>query len=289
MESGFLLLDKPAGMSSAQALAPLKQRFGRRARVGHAGTLDPFATGLLLALVGDATRLSALAMTLPKTYRATVAFGRETDTLDPTGEVVAERDPGHPPASLAEALARFQGEHEQQPPAYSALKVEGRRAYRVARGGTEPVLAPRRVVVHRVALLATRWPEVELELACGAGFYVRAFARDLGRVLGLPAHLAALRRTAIGPFRADDGVAPEEAADAPLADAFALTEAAGLPVVDLDAAQALSFVSGRVVPGPGAGPAAVRSGGLFLGLGEVRKGILQPTTVLASARRAVES
>jgi tRNA pseudouridine55 synthase len=289
MDHGIVLIDKPPGPSSAQALGPLKRALGRGARVGHAGTLDPFASGLLLALVGDATRLSSLAMGLPKTYVATVRFGIGTTTLDPEGEVVATKDPGTPPASLGDAARAFVGEIEQMPPDFSALKVGGERAYRLARAGRPVRLEPRTVKVHSVEVREVRWPDAEIEIVSGGGFYVRSFARDLGRALGLPAHLAALRRSHIGPLAAADGVAPEEAGPAHVRAALVLVEAAGLPRIDLPAAEARAFAEGRPAraEAPGARVAVLFEGRL-LGLGRRGgPGALLPEVVLAHARGAL--
>ncbi len=291
MPDGIVLIDKPVGPSSAQAIAPLK-RTG--ARVGHAGTLDPFASGLLLVLVGDATRLQALAMALRKTYVATVRFGVETDTLDPTGAVVAERDPGARPPGLEAAARAFLGEIDQVPPAFSALKVDGRRAYDLARHGKPLDLDSRRVVVHSVAVREVRWPDAEVAIVSGSGFYVRSFARDLGRALGLPAHLAALRRTHIGPFAAADADASN------VHDCLALVEAAGLPLLHVPRAAAQAFVEGRAVPGAATGQVAVLCDGRLVGLGRGgggpgssddtgpgSPGAVLPDVVLAGARRAL--
>lgn len=282
MPDGIVLIDKPCGPSSAQAIAPLKRRF-RGSRVGHAGTLDPFASGLLVVLVGDATRLQDLAMALPKTYVATVRFGVETDTLDPLGAVVAERDPGARPAGLETAARAFLGEIEQMPPAFSALKVEGQRAYKLAREGKPVDLAPRRVRVHAVTVHDVRWPDAVIELTTGSGFYVRSFARDLGKALGLPSHLAALRRTRIGPFAADG------ADDSKVLDCLALVEAAGLPLVRLPRDAARAFAEGRTVRAEATGRFAAVCEGRLLGLGRTGgPGAVVPEVVLSHARRAVE-
>ncbi len=281
MPDGIVLIDKPAGPSSAQAIAPLKQRLGG-SRVGHAGTLDPFASGLLLVLAGDATRLQDLAMTLAKTSVATVRFGAETDTLDPTGTVVATGDPGPRPAGLEAAAHAFLGEIDQMPPAFSALKVEGRRAYRLARAGKPVELPPRRVHVHSVDVRDVRWPDVTIELKTGSGFYVRSFARDLGKALGLPAHLAGLRRTHIGPFAAADGN------EAVVRDCLALVEAAGLPLVHMSRDLARAFVEGRPVQAAASGQVAVLCEGRLVGIGKGGgPGALLPEVVLSGARRAL--
>ena len=229
-------------------------------------------------------------MGLPKTYRATVRFGTATDTLDPEGTVVAQADPGPgAPVGLAEALAVFLGEREQLPPAYSALKVGGRRAYALARAGREPTLAPRRVVVHAIELLDARWPDAEIEVTCGEGVYVRAMARDLGDALGLPAHLSALRRTAIGPFRAGDGCAPEEATPQHVRPMLEVVRAAGVPEVAVGLEEARRFCAGSAVPAAAAdGPVAVTTGeGVLVGLGDACGGTARPRTVFAAARRAL--
>jgi len=287
MSDGVLVLDKAAGISSAKALNETKQRFGRKTKVGHAGTLDPFATGILLALVGDATRLSALAMALPKTYRATVRFGWQTDTLDPDGEVVAEVDPGPgAPAGLEDAARALVGSIEQMPPAYSALKVDGRRAYDLARAGQQPELESRTVEVYDLTIESVSWPRVEISVHCGQGTYIRAIARDLGAALGLPASLEALRRTAIGPF----STARDE-----LHDPLELARAAQVDEVVLDRATALRFACGAVVPidAPDADPCAVLMKDRLLndrliGLGAVRHAMLSPRSVLSRARSDLE-
>jgi tRNA pseudouridine55 synthase len=294
--NGILVVDKPAGVTSHAALAPVKRAAGRGVKVGHAGTLDPFATGVLVVLVGDGTRLAELAMGLPKEYVATVRFGRETDTLDTDGAVVREADPGTaPPAGFEDAVARFVGEIEQVPPRFSALKVGGRRAHRIARAGGDVELRPRTVSVHSIEVLGTDWPEAELGILCGAGTYVRALARDLGAALGLPASLSALRRTRIGPFtaaeglRLDEGAGPtEEALGARLRPLGDLVRAANLAVVRLDPASARDFVNGGAVPLPGAGdfpePIAVEHEGTLLGLGRADGDLLRPARVLHSAQ-----
>ncbi|MHC4958627.1 MAG: tRNA pseudouridine(55) synthase TruB [Planctomycetota bacterium] len=281
-QHGVVVLDKPAGVSSAKALAPLKA-FGK---VGHAGTLDPFATGVLLALVNDATRLSSLAMALPKTYIAYVLFGNETDTLDPDGEVVAHKDPGAaPPADLEDAVSALTGDILQEPPAYSALKVGGRRAYKLARGGEAPELAPRPVTVHSMRIVGVEWPRVELEVVCGAGTYIRSIARDLGRAIGIPASLVALRRTAIGPFTVEQ--ADPDIVQPPLA----LIRAADVPIHDTNLDNAYAFVTGRPVPAEAeAGERwAVVCGDLVLGLAISDGEALRPASVFATSRAQIET
>lgn len=209
--AGFLVLDKPAGVSSARVLNALKPRL-RGAKVGHAGTLDPFATGVLVVLVEAATRQCERVMRLPKGYEATLRLGATTRTLDPeTAETAFAAWNGTPPVrdEVQQALQHFVGEIAQVPPAFSAIKVAGRRAYDLARRGREPELAPRRVVVHRIELRGYEWPELRLFVECGRGFYVRSLARDIGEALGSGAYLTALRRTFVGPFTPMLAVAPD--------------------------------------------------------------------------------
>lgn len=290
---GIVVLDKPAGISSAAALRGLKSQCGRKTKVGHAGTLDPFATGVLLALVGDATRLSDLAMALPKEYLATVRFGTTTDTLDPTGTPLGDAvDPGAAaPATLREALAAQIGSVEQMPPAYSALKVDGKRAYELARGGETPALEPRTVVCYDAVLESVAWPDAVVRLVTGRGYYVRSFARDWGAALGLPAHLTALRRTRIGSFHAVRGVAPDDATPDDAVPPRVLAQAAATEAVTLDEDRARRFVAGRVVRDaqPRCGVAAVYWKNRLLGLARCREDEIRAQTVLSAARKELEA
>ena len=205
---GILLVDKPAGMTSHDVVATTRRSLGER-RVGHAGTLDPFATGLLVLLVGRATRLLPYIDGEPKVYDATIRFGTETDTDDSTGEPT--RSAAIPlPTDVERALPRLTGTIEQVPPAYSAKQVGGRRAYAAARAGETMELAPASVTVH--AWSACSWDGADLHttITCSGGTYIRALARDLGRLTGSAAHLAALRRLRSGPFDAADGVTIEQ-------------------------------------------------------------------------------
>lgn len=210
VESGIHLVHKAVGRSSFDAVRDFKRRAfeagQKKLALGHGGTLDPFADGLLLVLAGQATRLMELMHPLPKTYVAEVAWGLETDTCDLHGKPVLEASAGHlGPEALEAALAPFLGWTDQVPPATSAKKIDGEAAYKKAHRGEEVVMRP-----SRVFLLSARWLAHDLprrstlELTCRGGFYVRSLARDLGRALGCGAHLTALRRTAIGPW-ADPG------------------------------------------------------------------------------------
>ena len=206
IESGIHLVHKTVGQSSFDVIRGFKRRAfeagQKKLALGHGGTLDPFAEGLLLVLAGQATRLMELLHPLPKTYVAELAWGVETDTCDLHGKPVAEADPPHlEPAALDAALASFLGWTEQIPPATSAKKIDGEAAYRKAHRGEEVVMKPCRVFLLSARWLAHDLPRSStLELTCRGGFYVRSLARDLGRALGCGAHLSALRRTAIGPW-----------------------------------------------------------------------------------------
>jgi len=202
--SGFLNVDKPAGWTSFRVAALVRRRSGVR-RVGHTGTLDPTATGVLLVCLGAATRLSEYVMELGKTYRAEVRLGVATDTFDAAGIPVSEADPaGVSREQVEEALSTFLGEIEQVPPLFSAIKHAGEPLYRYARSQREVQPRPRRVVVHRLQLLRFQPPLVSIELECGKGTYVRSLAHDLGQRLGCGAHLASLVRLRVGPFALED-------------------------------------------------------------------------------------
>ena len=203
--SGIINFNKPRGRTSFSVIGPVRGGTGQR-RVGHAGTLDPLAEGVLLVCVGAAARVTEYLMDLPKTYRATVRLGIETDTYDAEGEVVATRDVDVSEEAVREALSVFVGEIEQRPPAHSAVKVAGKPAYERARKGEDVELRPRRVQVYRIDVLRFAPPDVEIEVKCGRGTYVRSLAHDLGRALGCGAHLSALMRTRVGPFRVEDAV-----------------------------------------------------------------------------------
>lgn len=213
--AGILNFNKPRGRTSFSVIGLVRRGSGVR-RVGHAGTLDPMAEGVLLVCIGAAVRITEYLMDLPKVYRGTVHLGIETDTYDAEGEVVATHDVNVSEDALREALAAFSGEIEQRPPAHSAIKVGGRPAYERARKGEEIELALRKVTVYRLDVLRFEPPVVEIEVECSRGTYVRSLAHDLGRSLGCGAHLSALTRTRVGPFRVEDAL--DEAA---LASAFA--------------------------------------------------------------------
>lgn len=205
---GLLILDKPIRMSSAQAVAVVRRRAGD-VKTGHAGTLDPLATGVLVLALGSATKSIKRLMATEKRYRTTIdlsAFTTTDDVEGPRTEVATERRPTE--QEVRAALQQFTGDFLQKPPAFSAVKVAGQRAYAIARraaigSGDEPVIAPRPVTVHDMNLVDYRWPFLDLDIRCGKGFYVRSLARNLGESLGVGGHCASIRRTAVGEFTID--------------------------------------------------------------------------------------
>ncbi len=209
MIDGVLVVDKPKGPTSHTVVAQARRLFGTR-RVGHAGTLDPMATGVLLVLLGEATKLSGYLTLDDKRYHAVVALGRSTDTLDAEGQTTetCEIPPGFPRRdAVLEALEREKERREQVPPSFSAIKVAGQRAYQQSRRGEHVELPPRQVEVKSLELVELEDASLTIEVTVSKGYYIRALARDLGVRLGVPAHLSALRRLSSGPFHIDEAVA----------------------------------------------------------------------------------
>lgn len=229
--SGWLVVDKPAGITSTSVVNKVKWAFDAK-KAGHAGTLDPAATGVLAVALGEATKTVPHVTDALKAYAFTIRLGQATTTDDAEGEVIAESGLRPDDATIKEALHAFVGEIEQVPPAFSAVKVAGERAYDLAREGEEVVLAARPLWVEE--LVMTGRPDadhVTLEMTCGKGGYVRSIARDLGRALGCQAHVTALRRIWSGPFRAEEGIGLEvldAEAKQPTLDRFLLPLEAGL-------------------------------------------------------------
>lgn len=210
MLDGVLLLDKPEGLSSNHALQRAKRTVDAR-KAGHTGTLDPFATGLLICCFGRATKISSAMLEADKVYEATVAFGEETDSGDLTGHIVARADeiPAVSAEQLESVLAGFRGEIEQIPPMVSALKRDGKPLYEYARQGIELERPPRQITIHALDLLACDGVSARLRVHCSKGTYVRTLAQDIGRSLGCLGHLSALRRTAVGPFKIEQAIGLE--------------------------------------------------------------------------------
>ena len=208
--SGWVVLDKPLDMTSTQAVGAVRRLFDAR-KAGHAGTLDPLATGILPIALGEATKTVPFAQDGEKTYRFTVKWGERTDTLDREGEIVATSDVRPDRAAIEAALGEFVGDIEQIPPKFSAIRIDGERAYDLARAGEAVEMVARPVTVHSLTLLDA--PEADLavfELHCGKGTYVRSIARDLAFALGTEGHVAALRRVCVGPFDDTNAVTLDE-------------------------------------------------------------------------------
>jgi tRNA pseudouridine55 synthase len=202
---GILNLDKPTAISSAQAVGRVKRLLPRGTKIGHAGTLDPFASGVLLLLIGRATKLCESMMDQPKQYEAVIKLGATTATDDPESPQVPWPNlmadtPLPDLQAINNILLRFIGQVLQTPPAFSALKVGGKRAYKLARAGAPPVMTPRRVMIYSIEMLEYNWPLLKLRVDCGRGTYIRALARDIGAALDVGGHLTELRRTRIGKF-----------------------------------------------------------------------------------------
>jgi tRNA pseudouridine55 synthase len=211
MLDGVLLLDKPEGLSSNHALQRARRTLDA-AKAGHTGTLDPFATGLLVCCMGKATKLSGAMLNADKAYQATLRFGEETDSGDLTGHIVARAPEGFAgvdETALRDVLSRFRGTISQVPPMYSALKRDGKPLYEYARAGVELEREARQVTLHRIDLLSCDGMTAVIDVACSKGTYLRTLAQDIGRALGCHAHLTALRRTQVGPFSLDGAVALE--------------------------------------------------------------------------------
>jgi tRNA pseudouridine55 synthase len=293
-----VLVDKPAGMTSHDVVQRVRRALGTRA-AGHTGTLDPFATGLLVILVGRATRLARFVEGHSKTYLATARLGIQTSTDDLTGQIVATSPLGGavPEVQVRDALADFQGSQRQQPPQYSAKRVGGERSYRKARRGEAVELADVPVTVHRVELVEYQPPELTFRTTVSAGTYIRAIARDLGERLGVGAHLTRLRREAIGPLRVEESVTLDQVESAVLLPPHALLR--HLPSVTLDAAErqavahgrpvvdrrALGEAAGRVPASGwlGSGAVALMSDGHLVAVAAEDPGWLRPVVVLDSA------
>ena len=287
---GLVIVDKPGGMTSHDVVARLRRLAGTR-RVGHGGTLDPMATGVLVAGVGKATRLLGHLALAEKEYQATIRLGQATDTCDAEGEVIS----GAPAGALTldevrAAAAPLTGEIQQVPPAVSAVKVAGTRAYRLARAGTTPVLAPRAVTVRSFCIISQRRAgdllDVDVTVTCSSGTYIRALARDLGEALGVGGHVSALRRTRAGAYDLSMartlGQLEAELALIPLARAAA----DAFPSRQLTGDEARRLAHGGRLPGAGAhgpGPeAAFAPDGTLVALVEERDGQIRPVVVFAA-------
>jgi tRNA pseudouridine55 synthase len=293
--NGWLILDKPEGLTSTKAVGRVRWLYDA-AKAGHAGTLDPLASGILPIALGEATKTVPFVVEVSKSYRFTVRFGAETDTDDTEGKVVETTDRRPTASEIAAVLPRFTGEISQTPPRYSALKVEGARAYDLAREDEPFALAPRTVRIDRLEIVDQ--PDADhcvLEATCGKGTYVRALARDLGRALHCLGHVATLRRTRVGSFGEDDAVPLAELENAAKESREALmgallpveTALQHLPALTMGTSDAARLRQGRPVLLRGrdapimTGPACAVSKGTLLALGEVENGEFRPRRIFS--------
>jgi tRNA pseudouridine55 synthase len=280
-----VLVAKPVGPTSHDVVDMVRRALGED-RVGHLGTLDPFAKGLLVIVVGRATRLAPFAAGWTKTYTGTIRLGVTTETDDATGAVVASASwTGVTPARLAEVVQQFRGAYEQRPPAYSAVKVAGERAYKRARRGETVELAPRRVEIRELEIVEATPPDLRFRATVSGGTYLRSLARDIGTALGCGAHLAALERTALGPLQLADAVAPEAVTPAQVRDAAVLV--ADLPRRAVTGAERDAVLHGRPVAAEPTTddrrPTALFFDGELLAVAERAGDLLKPRTVVAEA------
>jgi tRNA pseudouridine55 synthase len=241
--SGMLLLNKPPGITSFDALWTVKRALGTK-KAGHTGTLDKFASGLLVVLAGRALKLSPWFTGCSKRYEAVIRFGAETDTLDPEGETVAEAPPPNR-ETLEAALPRFLGDILQAPPLYSALHINGERAHKLARAGKIVEMKKRPVTIHSLELISWDPPLAHVNIHCSSGTYIRSLARDLALASGSRAHLAALKRTAVAGFSLADALEPDENAIALRPIQPSVFDALGIPWIGVDEAAAQGLLTGR--------------------------------------------
>lgn len=289
--NGVLMLDKAPGASSNAALQQAKRLY-QAAKAGHAGTLDPLATGLLPILFGEATKFSSDLLEADKSYAAEIRLGTNTTTADAEGEVIATRAVNVTAKQLAAALLSFRGDILQTPPLYSALKRAGKPLYAYARAGIDIARAPRRVTIRALALQWFEGERLALSVTCSKGTYIRSIAHDLGELLGCGAHLSALRRTAVGRFALDCAhtlesleVMPAAERDSCLLPVDALLQE--LPEVCLAPSAQAMFLQGQAVPWNGPPQARMRvygANGALLGVGDARAdGTIAPKRVIANA------
>jgi tRNA pseudouridine55 synthase len=259
MPHGWIVLDKPVGLGSTQAVAAVKRNLREsghgKVKVGHGGTLDPLASGVLPIALGEATKLAGRMLEASKEYRFTVRFGAETDTLDLEGQVIATSDQRLAPGAIVDVLPRFSGAILQTPPAYSAVSVDGRRAYDRARAGERVELEPRAATVHELAVEEAGEDWITFRALVSKGTYIRSLARDLARALGTVGHVTMLRRLRAGPFALDRAISLDKlnaiGQGAPLENVLLPLEAGlvDIPALDLGPEQARAVRQGRVLTG----------------------------------------
>ncbi|GGH34104.1 tRNA pseudouridine synthase B [Alsobacter metallidurans] len=285
---GWIVLDKPVGMTSTHAVAAMRRLLNAK-KAGHAGTLDPLASGILPLAFGEATKTVPYVVDGEKAYTFTVAWGVETDTDDTEGRAVATSDKRPALAEIEAVLPRFIGIVSQVPPRYSAIKIDGERAYDLARDGEQVEMVARDVHIHALRIVAADENSATFEAECGKGTYVRAIARDMGRALGCLGHVTALRRTRVGPFTLADATPWADMADDPKAASEALLPVEGglteldCVVLSRDGAARLKrgqsvILRGRDAPAEG-GPLYAACGGVVIAVGMVEKGEFIPSRV----------
>lgn len=283
---GWIVLDKPVGITSTHAVARLKRIFNAK-KAGHAGTLDPLASGILPVAFGEATKTVPFVQDGEKAYAFTVRWGAETNTDDSDGEIVARSDLRPEPNAIAALLPGFVGTISQRPPAFSAIKIAGERAYDLARDGEIVDLAPRTVTIHDLAIVECRETETIFTTRCGKGTYVRALARDFGRALGCYGHVTALRRTRVGPFdeQSATSLACLESPE-PTSNALRPVESGlgDLTRILVDRNDAARLRRGqpmllRTPDAPVGGPAYAACAGVVIAIGAIERGELVPSRV----------
>ncbi len=281
--NGWIILDKGVGMTSTHAVAVVKRSLSAK-KAGHAGTLDPLASGILPIALGEATKTVPFVMDGRKSYVFTVAWGAETNTDDTEGEVVERTDRVPEAADIEALLPRFTGSIQQVPPRFSAIKIQGERAYDLARDGEAVELQPRTVEIDRLALVHHEGDRSVIEADCGKGTYVRAIARDLGRTLGCLGHIAALRRTRVGPFTEEDAVVVDEIATDPAALRPVETALSEIPSVMVSRDMAARLMRGQSIilrgrEAPLSGKVYATCNGVLVAVGDVERGELVPHRV----------
>ncbi|GAB4186634.1 MAG: tRNA pseudouridine(55) synthase TruB [Wenzhouxiangellaceae bacterium] len=290
---GILLVDKPPEASSNQVLQQVRRGYNAR-KAGHTGTLDPFASGLLVCCFGQATKISGMLLDGDKTYRATLQLGQATATGDREGEVTAEADvPALDPAHIQSLFDAMQGPQAQTPPMYSAIKVDGKRLYKLARQGIEVERQPRQITIHRLQLLDCKADSIEFEVRCSKGTYVRVLGETIATELGSCGHLSALRRTGLGPFTVAAAQTPEQLEQGDWPQAVLLSPDQALvawPAVELDPAATADFVHGRRPRLPAASAASplrvYDAEHRFLGIGELAEdGLLKPKRLFITTNK----
>ncbi|NIX75560.1 tRNA pseudouridine(55) synthase TruB [Microvirga terricola] len=281
--NGWIILDKGVGMTSTHAVAVVKRGLSAK-KAGHAGTLDPLASGILPIALGEATKTVPFIMDGRKSYVFTVAWGAETTTDDSEGEIAERTDKLPTPAEIEALLPRFIGQVQQVPPRFSAIKIQGERAYDLARDGEVVELQARTVEIDRLALIHHEGDRSVLEADCGKGTYVRAIARDLGRALGCLGHIAALRRTRVGPFTEADAVTVDDLATDPAALRPVETALSELPSIPVSRDMAARLMRGQSIilrgrDAPIAGKVYATCNGVLVAVGDVEQGELVPHRV----------